>query len=276
MVGIGCRGDYEINGASAWLRPAGSDRGCQASPLAGDCGIEGQRMEGCLDDAETLCATGALVIVLGDEDTEVQLRQRCGADRAFEVVWSILRDQHGRVEDRSHQLGERVDQAAGQSLEIPRERLGCRGCPDRSKPWAADPLLSGGRAQVRGRSSGNRDRELLAGLCPAQDLADVVAELLLRDRRHARSVAVLLPRHSGPALRPRAVNGLYRQHPVNDLSPRGAVAQWRELGVAQTKVPSWLSRSRQLEAGARVRQPLVLQAQANRLRSDRGLAECGY
>jgi len=74
-MGIGCCCNHEIHGASARLCPTGSDCCRQASPLAGDRGIEGQRMERCLDDAEALCSPGAFVSVLCDEDTEVQLGQ---------------------------------------------------------------------------------------------------------------------------------------------------------------------------------------------------------
>jgi hypothetical protein len=55
-------------------------------------------MKGCLDDAEALCSPGALGLVSCDEDAEVQLRQRRGADRGFEVVRAVFGNQHRRVE----------------------------------------------------------------------------------------------------------------------------------------------------------------------------------
>ena len=97
----GCR-DHEIHSASARLRPAGGDCCRQASPLARDGGVERERPKRRLNDAETLGAPSALVLVSCDEDAEMQLGQRCRADRAFDIVRSVLGDQHGRVEQSLH------------------------------------------------------------------------------------------------------------------------------------------------------------------------------
>jgi hypothetical protein len=99
---VGCCRNHEIHGASARLCPARSDGGRQASPLAGDGGVERERLESRLNDAETLRSSCTLVLVSCDKDAEMQLGQRCRADRAFEVVRSVLGDQHGRIEQRLH------------------------------------------------------------------------------------------------------------------------------------------------------------------------------
>lgn len=101
-MGVGCRGDHEIHGAAARLGATGSDCCRQSSPLARDGGIERERMERCLNDAQALRSPGALVRVLCDEDAEMQLGQRRRADRALEIVRPVLGDQHGRVEQDLH------------------------------------------------------------------------------------------------------------------------------------------------------------------------------
>jgi DNA-binding PadR family transcriptional regulator len=58
---------------------------------------------------------------------------------------------------------------------------------------AADPLPGTSRAKLRDGAAGDRDGELLTRLGAPEHLADVVAKLLLRDRRHDDRVAVLLP-----------------------------------------------------------------------------------
>jgi hypothetical protein len=47
-------------------------------------------------------------------------------------------------------------------------------------------MLPPNRSELGYRSSGNRDRELLARLGATQDLPNAVAELFLRDDRQAR------------------------------------------------------------------------------------------
>src|SRR5258707_1299544 len=46
-------------------------------------------------------------------------------------------------------------------------------------------LAAAGGPELRDRTSRDRDREFLAGFGATQDLADVVAQLLLRDHLHA-------------------------------------------------------------------------------------------
>src|SRR3954462_6386828 len=50
---------------------------------------------------------------------------------------------------------------------------------------AVDPGSLPNRSELGNRSPRHGDRELLPGLGPPEDLADLVAELFLRDLRHA-------------------------------------------------------------------------------------------
>ena len=69
----------------------------------------------------------------------------------------------------------------------------CGCAPDRLEGTAADPLASTGGDEPSHLSSGDSDRDLLAGLGTSQHLADVVAELFLGDpstsRRHGSRTA---------------------------------------------------------------------------------------
>jgi hypothetical protein len=68
-------------------RPAAlRDRSGQATPLAGDGGVYREGVKRRLDDAEPLCATRALVGILRHKRTEVELGERCNADRSFDVL----------------------------------------------------------------------------------------------------------------------------------------------------------------------------------------------
>ena len=69
-----------------WLPAALRDRSGQATPLAGDRGVDRQGIKRRLDDAEPLCASRALVGVLRYERTEVELDERCDADRSLDVL----------------------------------------------------------------------------------------------------------------------------------------------------------------------------------------------
>lgn len=82
-------GDDEIERSSARLTAA-TDDGCrEPTPFSRDGGFEGERVEGGLDDAEPLRAASSLVLPTGDQDTEVQLGEGRGADRAFEFAGTV-------------------------------------------------------------------------------------------------------------------------------------------------------------------------------------------
>lgn len=66
------RGDHEVECPPPRLSPAADDGCCQRSPFARDRRIDGQGIEGCLDDTEPLGPPGSLVFRVGGEDTEVQ------------------------------------------------------------------------------------------------------------------------------------------------------------------------------------------------------------
>ena len=84
-------------------------------------------------DAEAQRAAGALVVVAGDQDAEVQLGEAGGADRALELAGVVGADQHRRVEQRAH-LRERVGELGREALEVLGERLRARASP---RPWRA-------------------------------------------------------------------------------------------------------------------------------------------
>ena len=65
-----------------------------------------------------------------------------------------------------------------------RGRSGSRRVPHRRKSCPGHPAPSSDRAEPRHRSSVDRDRELLARFSSSQHIADVVSELLGRDRGH--------------------------------------------------------------------------------------------
>ena len=72
--------------------------------------------------------------------------------------------------------------------------MGSAAEPQSSPSWEpGNPLTRAGRPQLRDRTTGDRDRDLLSGFRAAQDLADLVAQLFLGDRRHPDKVAILLP-----------------------------------------------------------------------------------
>jgi len=170
--------------------------GGQASPLAGDRGVEGQRLEGGLDDAQSHCAASALVLVACDQDAEVKLGETRGTDGPLESSGVFGADQHRGVEHCAH-LRERVGEVAGEVLEPAVERRWRPRVPDLAQLGPADPLASTGGAEVRHGPAGDSDRELLARLGPPEHFGDVVAELLLRDHLHVTDVVELLPTELG-------------------------------------------------------------------------------
>ncbi len=90
-------------------------------------------------------------------------------------------------------LGERIGEPNRKLFEILLEREGSGRLPharEISSGYPASPL---GRAELRDGSPRDRDRELLTGLGATENLSDVVAQLLLRNRFHRQRVALLLP-----------------------------------------------------------------------------------
>jgi hypothetical protein len=179
VVGVGGGGYGEVECAPAGLAAAGLYGGGEASPFACDSGVDRQRLECGLDHAQAQRAPGAFVVVAGDQRAEVKLGQAGGADRALEFSGIIGADQHGRVEQRPH-LCEGVGELARKALEVAGKGPGSGRVPDLGEVWAADPLASSCWSELGDGPSGDGDRELLARFRAAENVRDVVAQLLLR------------------------------------------------------------------------------------------------
>jgi hypothetical protein len=91
-----------------------ADVGGESAPFPCDGGVDRERLERGLDDAEPQRTAGAFVVVGGDQDAEVKLGEAGGADGALELAGVVGADQHRGVEQRSHS-GERVGQLAGKA-----------------------------------------------------------------------------------------------------------------------------------------------------------------
>src|SRR5207253_919147 len=85
-VDVGGRGDGQVDCSPARPAATGLDGGGEPSPFAGDRRVDRQRLECGLDHAEPECSARALVLVAGDQDTEVQLGEAGGADRTLELA----------------------------------------------------------------------------------------------------------------------------------------------------------------------------------------------
>jgi hypothetical protein len=99
---VGGRRERKVDGAPARLTAAVADGGRQTSPLASDLGCDRQRVEAGLDCAEALSTPRALVIIGCDKHAEVELRERRDAYRRLDTTGRLCRDQHRRVEQRTH------------------------------------------------------------------------------------------------------------------------------------------------------------------------------
>ena len=187
------RGDHEVERPPPWLSPA-VDNGCsQSSPFACDGCVDGEGIERCLDNTEPLGPPGPLVLRVGDEDAEMQLGKRRGADRAFELARAFCADEHGGVEEGSHLFGEEIRNLGGKRREIVVERLRGRRVPDSLQCRTVDPSAWACRPEAGDRTACDGNGELLACFGSPQHVADVVSELFLRNRGHDRRVALLLP-----------------------------------------------------------------------------------
>lgn len=70
----GC--NHEVESSSSWPSAA-TDHGCgEPSPLACDRRVNGQWIEGCLDDSKPLRASGPLVLLCSNQHAEVKFGQR--------------------------------------------------------------------------------------------------------------------------------------------------------------------------------------------------------
>jgi len=186
-------GDHEVECAPTRLAATTDDRRREPPPLSRDGGINRQGIERGFDDAEPLRPASPLVLLAGDDDTKVQLGERGSADRAFELAGTVCRDQNRGIEENAHLLGEDVRDRAGKPRQVFVERLRRRRLPHSPEGGPGHPL-----ARVRWPEPGDRTPrdghcELFARLGPPQHLADVVAQLLLRNRGHDLKVALLLP-----------------------------------------------------------------------------------
>ena len=190
------RGDDEINGATARLAATPDQSRCEPTPFARNGSVNREGVEGRLDDPEPLRSPCSLVIGRSDQHAEVQLRKRHSADRALKFAWALGADQNRCVEEDAH-LREGIDESAGETGEVvfKRQRRGRQ--PDALQIFTTDPLTRSRRPKPSDRTTGHRDSELFACLGSPQYVTDVVSELLLRDRRHSDTVAVLLPALDG-------------------------------------------------------------------------------
>ena len=69
------RGDDEINGTTAWLAATPDQSRCEPTPLARNGRVNRERIEGRLDDPESLRSSCSLVIGDSDQHAEVKLRK---------------------------------------------------------------------------------------------------------------------------------------------------------------------------------------------------------
>jgi len=74
-----------------------------------------QRVEGGLDDAESLRAASALIRISNHPDAEVELGKRRGADRVLEIARRRGADQHRGVEQRAHHANGSVSPGGNRS-----------------------------------------------------------------------------------------------------------------------------------------------------------------
>ena len=195
-----CCGDGEIDGSSARFPAAADDRRCQPPPLARDGGVDGEWVEGGLDDAEPLGSPGALILLDGHKEAEVQLGERGGAYGALQLARAFSGNQDRGVEKYPHLFGEASSEVTGKRSQVVVKHLRRGRLPDSLQRGTRDPPAWTGRAELGHWSARDGHSELFAGFGPPQHLTDVVAQFLLRDRGHDYRVALLLP--TGPLLCP--------------------------------------------------------------------------
>lgn len=192
----GCR-DREVEGSSSRFPSSLRDRRVKSTALPRHIGVEGKREEDLLDRSQALQALGPRIVVRSDEDTEVELGYRYGADRDFVQRIRVAPDQDRGVEQERHEhdplFSEGIHHFAPHPLEIFLQRGVGRQGPEPGKAAAGHPMGPANRPELSHGSPGDGDRQLLTTLGTAQDLTDVVAQLFLGDGCHGTKVAVLLP-----------------------------------------------------------------------------------
>lgn len=129
LVHVRRRGDDEIDGTAARLAAASNEGCCKSTPFTRDGGVDGERIEGGLDDPEPLRPARPLIVGAGDQHAEVQLRERRSADSALQLAWAFGRDQDRRVKEDTH-LREGIDELPGKAGQVVLERLRRRRLPD--------------------------------------------------------------------------------------------------------------------------------------------------
>ena len=169
------RGDREVDSSSARFPPAAHERCREPRPFARDGGVDRERVERGLDDAEPLRPSSSLVVRAGDEDAKVEFGEGRGADGAFQLAGAFCRDQDRGVEKDAHLLRESIGELAGKPRQIVVERLRCGGLPDSLQAGTADPLAWACRPESGDWTTRDRHGELFAGFGTPQHLADVVA-----------------------------------------------------------------------------------------------------
>src|SRR5205085_12134880 len=93
----------EVHRSPTWLKPTLNTEACEPSPGARDLCVHRHRVELGLDEAEPAKASCPLGGVAGEQEAEVELRQRDDADRRLvRQQVRIVTDQDGGVEDRPH------------------------------------------------------------------------------------------------------------------------------------------------------------------------------
>ena len=94
----GCR-NREVDRSSARQSATLGDRRRESAPLACHGRVDRERVEGSLDDAESLRTQCPLVRVRRDQGSKVKLRQGSDADGALEFCGDPGSNQHGGVEE---------------------------------------------------------------------------------------------------------------------------------------------------------------------------------
>ena len=94
-------GYREVDPSTPRVATPSDDGGREPAPHSRRIDVDGKRIECRLDRSQAVDAAGPLVLILGYEDTEVQLGDRGDADRRLDVARRIRTDEDRCVEHRS-------------------------------------------------------------------------------------------------------------------------------------------------------------------------------